>query len=897
MGMAKNNEDASTAVTVKLQFKGKKRTDKPAPEFLRAGLRSADGAADAFLPESYVRIDEVYDLSAGMRAAEGVGACSVSAKPGTVIVMELADGTTVITGAERLQQSLAHGGAAATQAAINLERLGETASSRGMVADAVSAVVSRVFTLTVGESADAIIEDARRKLAEWLGIKAESVADLGVTWLGTKALMWAVEKRLAREPGLYRWGTAQGDLTELGSISAEQLAEAVKAGPLLVFVHGTASSTTGSFGDLRGLAREQWTQLEARFPGGIYAYEHRTFSESPIRNAVDLARCLPSAAQINLVSHSRGGLVADLLCLDYLDDVLIQQYQVKPNAVGASDPAERKRVVDEAAKAYAEHRNDLQELRAELTKKRFVIQRYVRVACPARGTRLVSGNLDLFLSGLLTLIGRVPYLAGNPIYSAIKRIVIEIAKNRTNPMLVPGIEAMLPESPMGRLLAQAKPHSGIRMAVITGDIDTTDANFLKKLGVLFTDYMFFNGIENDLVVDTDSMYAGIAIKSQALARFDAGARVSHFRYFENLGTRRALHDWLVLPDVKAVEGFEQAQDQLDEAHRKKLKDRLLAAVTRTRGGPRDDPSLPVVVVLPGIMGTHLWVNRKDRVWLDPADLAFGGLTGVAWGAKNVEAEELFDRFYGDLCEYLVATHRVEPFPYDWRLPLDELGKRLGLFLKKLLAETGTRPLRLLAHSMGGLVVRSLIYQEPMLVEELMLRSGSRLVTLGTPHQGSHSMVETLLGKADAIRTLARVDLGHDLQEVLDIVAGFRGALQLLPRTGFKDTGTDTKSTDYFKPQVWSDFKKEVRDFWFGDGVTGVPEAIALKEGQWLWDQDNEHAGAGSLPSIWPKELYNSFLCWKPIRSMSTAWVPGHPAVLSKPTDSGNCSAPNKVMAR
>ena len=30
---------------------------------------------------------------------------------------------------------------------------------------------------------------------------------------------------------------------------------------------------------------------------------------------------------------------------------------------------------------------------------------------------------------------------------------------------------------------------------------------------------------------------------------------------------------------------------------------------------------PVVVVLPGVMGSHLSVNGKDRVWFDPLDIA------------------------------------------------------------------------------------------------------------------------------------------------------------------------------------------------------------------------------------------------------------------------------------
>ena len=59
-----------------------------------------------------------------------------------------------------------------------------------------------------------------------------------------------------------------------------------------------------------------------------------------------------------------------------------------------------------------------------------------------------------------------------------------------------------------------------------------------------------------------------------------------------------------------------------------------------------------------------------------------------------------------------ATHRVERFPYDWRLPLDKLADALEPFLRKLLDDTRPvqRPIRMLAHSMGGLVVRALIHK-------------------------------------------------------------------------------------------------------------------------------------------------------------------------------------------
>ena len=108
--------------------------------------------------------------------------------------------------------------------------------------------------------------------------------------------------------------------------------------------------------------------------------------------------------------------------------------------------------------------------------------------------------------------------------------------------------------------------------------------------------------------------------------------------------------------------------------------------------------------------------------------------------------------------------------------------------------------------------------------------------LGTPNQGAHSMVEALIGKSDTLRSLARVDFQHDLQAILNIIGEFRGALQLLPKTGFRDVGA-TPFDEYYSVTRWSALKAEMKDFWFGDRVAAVPSEAALNQGKWLWDRD------------------------------------------------------------
>ena len=813
---------------VSLRLTGRE-LDPTLPAFLQPTSRGSDATQDEFLPAGYLKPVKTFDVGTASRDVAGAKDAKHDTQDDEIVVLELTDGSTFITSAARLRASLeqSHPEMLGPNGEILLEKLQqEGIATRGVIGDAIGGLVRKIFTFVVGAKQDEIIEDALGELALK---KVKDAALLGVSRLGAWALMRAIEKKLDKEAGkLYRWVGATGKKEDLkeATFEPEVLADLPNK-PILVFVHGTGSSTLGSFGELRKGEGNVWAALEQKFGDRIFAFEHRTLSESPIQNAIQLVKALPVGAHVSLVSHSRGGLVADLVCLESVGADLIERYRRDLEGSGAP-PDPRINVIAELNDAHAEHRKELAELAKVLAEKQLVIERYVRTASPANGTKLASGNFDVFLSGLLSLIGAVPFLFGSPIYAAFKRVVIEIAKNRTDPHMVPGIEAMLPDSPMARLLRDATPAAGIKMAVIAGDIE--GGNLLKRLGVLLTDFLLFDNTDNDLVVDTKAMLAGIAPTLQARVLFDRGADVSHFKYFVNHDTRTAMRSWLVEKDLEQVSVFrklptpEEYAQYLDEAVSRD-------AITADK---------PVVVVLPGVMGSHLNLNGKDRVWLDPGDIATGGLAKIKFGVNGVEADDLFALSYGALCKELSASHIVRRFPYDWRQPLDVLGDRLGEFLAELLKQT-KQPIRLIAHSMGGLVVRACIAKRKAVMDELMAREGARLVMCGTPHQGAHSMVENLIGKGDTLRMLVRLDLKHDMQQVLDIVSGFRGPLQLLPKPGFVDTFQGQPDggavLDYSNAETWQSLAGKVKDFWFGDGHCGKPTQAVLDSATWLWKSD------------------------------------------------------------
>lgn len=803
------------------------------PPALTAGSRAAPGTPDLFL-DRIVTVEAVFSLVAPGRAGGPESAASVAAD--RVFALEAGDGTTVFIRADKLRDDLARVRPAALRSdgSLDLAALHDPdAAARGVT----GWIWSGVSVLSL--RSDAITTDALAKadewLRDWLGEAAPDLAPSGASWLGAKALMWAIESRLPGEPGIYHWrNEAPPAASDRCEPDDPRLAAGADA-PILLFIHGTGSHTFGSFGDLRsGSAAGDWEALARRFGGRMFGFEHRTFSESPIDNALALARALPAGARLSLVTHSRGGLVGDLLCLAGLTDAAIASYR-RDRPPNTSETARQKRLRELVA---AREQDSLRALRQELADKNFRIERYVRVACPARGTSLLTDNLDVFLSGLLSLmtklVGAATGPAGSAALSAFTRVVLEIAAKRIDPRFLPGIEAMLTDAPMARLLAEGQRKQGIAMSIISGDIE--GGSVLRRIGVLFTDWMFFDRVDNDLVIDTESMYAGLAARNDARYLFDQGASVHHFSYFANRRTRSALRDWLTADEPAALTAFAPLvrRHEPDAAS-------VRSRAARRAAPPRD--SRPVVILLPGIMGSHLEVRgpdrrpgEGDRVWFDFLDLMSGGLAKIRFDRPDVREEALFDMFYGDLVDSLSDSHFVIRCPYDWRQALQADGAsadHLAAVLKQALAEHPNQPVRLLAHSLGGLVARTMIAKHPQLWAQLVHRPGGRLVMLGTPNNGSHLMVEALLGKSDLVRKLARLDLRHGMQHVLDIIAGFPGVLQLLPRPGFVDNGAALHA-DYLDAAVWPALAEQNQDRWFGNRVAGRPAADTVAQARELW---------------------------------------------------------------
>lgn len=621
-----------------------------------------------------------------------------------------------------------------------------------------------------------------------------------------------IEDQLVGPDTLYRIADDQGKGAPKLIPATRQ--DIVTTAPLLLFIHGTASSTIGSFSELwestGQVGDTVWQDIQKEYKNNIFALEHRTLTHSPIDNMVDLMEVLPTGCRLHLVSHSRGGLVGELLCRAQFNNSREPFTREDIELFDSEKVAGIEGLFTGGEKDYRHHQEQLKKLNTLLLEKQPVVDRFVRVACPARGTTLASGKLDVYLSGILNVIGLIPQLRASPVYSLLKAFTLAVAKERTRPEHLPGLEAQMPGSPFIAMLNSSQESVKAHLAVIKGDIEPT--GILKKISIFFLDRFYES--DHDLVVNTPSMDGGARRENQVPVLFDQGKDINHFRYFENPRTRRGLFSGLT-DKALPPRGFQLEEQKAVEIAR-----------THPRGKMHDE--VPSVFVLPGITGSHLEVDG-NRIWIDFFDLVRGRFSELSYVKESsdlthpqhgVRADGPVAKAYGDLVDYLAQSHYVIPFAYDWRRSILRTGEELGAAVDERLRNSD-KPVRIVAHSMGGLVTRAMISRCPKVWERMCARKGSRVLMLGTPNRGSYSIARIFARQDKLIKMLALADLRHNQNELLDIIRFFPGVLELLPVN--EDGRIDIDDT------TWDDFAEVLPGDW------NRPAKDALKNAQNTWD--------------------------------------------------------------
>ncbi|MFD7902710.1 lipase family alpha/beta hydrolase [Kitasatospora sp. NPDC059722] len=169
--------------------------------------------------------------------------------------------------------------------------------------------------------------------------------------------------------------------------------------------------------------------------------------------------------------------------------------------------------------------------------------------------------------------------------------------------------------------------------------------------------------------------------------------------------------------------------------------RELQALARSAREPGHLATRPVdLIFLPGVMGSVLasqgqggiwWIDPRTRHRLDDLRLSPDGTTDEDEGFQvgPVVVDPGYDAFF-------TATRGrsdlgYQGFPYDWRKPIAADAARLRDAVLAAHAANGGRPVHLVAHSMGGLVVRTTLGRYPELWRQV-----GKVVFLATPHYGS-----------------------------------------------------------------------------------------------------------------------------------------------------------------
>ncbi len=205
----------------------------------------------------------------------------------------------------------------------------------------------------------------------------------------------------------------------------------------------------------------------------------------------------------------------------------------------------------------------------------------------------------------------------------------------------------------------------------------------------------------------------------------------------------------------------------EAALRQEFGDALYEDLTRlakaaNTAAPQFETQRRTVLVLPGFMGSKLSAiadGQPDLVWVQPSDLASGGITKLKWGASVAATGTILAPYLRLLLRLKLAGYDAEFMPFDWRQSPGVTGRAL----MRQITKRGLKDVTLVCHSMGGLVARQ------MAAEDADHSTITGIVTIGTPNQGSYAPVQvydlnhSLLGPLGLVRSQTRPqDAGRQL---------------------------------------------------------------------------------------------------------------------------------------
>ncbi len=207
-----------------------------------------------------------------------------------------------------------------------------------------------------------------------------------------------------------------------------------------------------------------------------------------------------------------------------------------------------------------------------------------------------------------------------------------------------------------------------------------------------------------------------------------------------------------------------------------------------------------VLFLPGIQASRLYKEGlvgEDQLW-EPnrnEDVSQLAMTEDGQSVEDIYTRDVIDEVFGvsniyqsflNMMEEMVAEEKIKaftPFAYDWRysardvvengVKYEEGVKYAAAEIERLSGNNSfTGKVTLIAHSNGGLLVKSLLTEYPELANHV-----DKVVFIGTPHLGTPKAIATVLHGYDqqAVGGLLIDDV-----TVRDVINNMPGAYGLLP---------------------------------------------------------------------------------------------------------------------
>ncbi|QCW99895.1 CHAT domain-containing protein [Aggregatimonas sangjinii] len=646
---------------------------------------------------------------------------------------------------------------------------------------------SFVFDANVGTS------DTTRGVLQRILIKSMSMLRLkpakDLVKITGKELAQGYDNRVQPTPGLYHIDKNFNLKPTAGNLETLE--------PYLLLVHGTLSTAKEAFGQLQTGGKAIWDELFELYGGQMLALEHKTLSVNPIQNAIDFLEQCATGIQIDIISHSRGGLVADILAMCDSRNTVIGFSAIQLGIVKEKDKVSHALML---------------EINALARLKRITVGKVVRIAAPSSGTTILSKRVDHFFNLMLNAVS-LALGPASPLYTLAKSFLLELIKLKADPEVMAGLNSMVPDSLFQKALNTPGNVVVSDLYTISGDAEVGGFN-LNSLKVLLAN--LFYGTANDLVVDTGRMLHGVPRLNGVFNFLSQDERTNHFNYFGNENTCQAIMQALNATEKEPAISY---QKEIEAAGERGVVLDLFSLKGVHYSEAHVSGTRNIVILVPGIMGSTLTRN-SDPQWVEMSEINKGGIAkNLSIKATNVSAEGVIEKYYDDFAKYLSKDYDVVTFPYDWRKPLKEAATKFKKVLESTCGHPG-REVHIIAHSMGGLVTRQIMIDHPDTWDNFKSNSDNKFVMLGTPWLGSHLIMEVLTGHSSRVKQLAMIDFKNDREDLLKVFWKFPGVLQLLP------IGEDT---EFAQVKFWNALKKEAKIGRMPDASSNSDELGAFKE--------------------------------------------------------------------